>query len=70
MVRLKSNQTIYIEGKSIVKGTLLVRNRENTVIRGRSILDGSNARSIRTSYVIWTRLISFVESKNIIVKEL
>ncbi len=70
IVELKSNQTVYIEGGAIVKGVFIARNAENVTIRGRGILDGSEARGLKADYLKWTRLINIVESKNVIVRDI
>jgi polygalacturonase len=41
-VVLKSNQTVYIEGGAVVKGSFLVNNASNVKITGRGILDNSH----------------------------
>jgi len=41
VIRLKSNQTLYIAGGAVVHAAVFIENAENVDIRGRGILDGS-----------------------------
>jgi polygalacturonase len=41
VIRLKSNQTLYLAGGAVVQGAVVVQDAENVAIRGRGILDGS-----------------------------
>ncbi len=70
LVEVKSNQTVYIEGGAIVKGAFLARKGENIEIRGHGILDGTNTRTLKTDYTKWTRLINFIDSKNVTVRDI
>ena len=41
-LQLASNESIYIAGGAVVRGTILAENAENVSIRGRGVLDGSD----------------------------
>ncbi len=70
LITLKSDQTVYIEGGAIVRGAFLAENARHVEIRGRGILDGSHTREIKTDYTKWTRLINFINSADVTVRDI
>ena len=66
VLELKENQTLYIEGGAVVKGTIRATNADNLRIMGRGILDHDfkNLKSTKTYFVV-------VEgSRNVLIQDI
>jgi hypothetical protein len=61
IVTLKSNQTVYIEGGAVVRGSFIIDSAENVKITGRGILDNSHYKKEEA------RPIEINQSKNVMI---
>lgn len=73
-LRVKSNQTVYLDGGSILRGTIICDQVENVAIVGRGYFDVKGGISVRKSRkvridgVVATRGLGILESREVSVK--
>lgn len=68
IIKVKSNQTVYIEGGAVVQGLIHAQNANNVRIAGYGILDGSNNQALRGKDRI--RFVQLENCKNVILEGL
>ncbi|MEO5975967.1 MAG: glycosyl hydrolase family 28 protein [Chryseolinea sp.] len=66
-LELQDNQTVYIEGGSVVQGYIFTKGKKNISVRGRGILDGTFTRDMTESN---NRFLHFSDCDNISVSDI
>ncbi len=67
ILEVGSDETVYIAGGAIVRGAIVADRAERVTIRGRGILDGTSTRGRKHPRLRRTRLINFLECRDVSV---